>query len=331
MGRRLLLALSLGVSSTTLLHVLDQHIRTSIERTGRTGYELYVLFIDKSSISIDENNNLSDLFGLWTGAYPRHSYYKISLEDVFLQELNTTEHGSSLPNLPHHIALPDSTASRSDHLRTLFSSLSSPSSKIDIVSVLQTRLIVAKAKELKCETVIWGDSTTRLAERTLTETAKGRGFSLPWQTSDGIMPHGITFLFPMRELFRRELHAFSMLTSPPLTPLIAESSQSSAVVASSKDTTIDDLMGQYFASVEENYPSIVANVVRTTNKLKPSPQPGLSTICSICNVHIAPGTDGLYGWGGNTQVATSTTRYSEMICYGCSRSILGSKLESSVS
>ncbi|RAL68532.1 hypothetical protein DID88_007259 [Monilinia fructigena] len=62
---------------------------------------------------------------------------------------------------------------------------------------------------------------------------------------------------------------FSSSTAP-LPDLVVYQEPPSHISASSKSTTIDDLMAQYFESVEENFPSIVANVVRTSSKLKPT-------------------------------------------------------------
>ncbi|KAI4124467.1 MAG: hypothetical protein LQ338_004785 [Usnochroma carphineum] len=128
-----------------------------------------------------------------------------------------------------------------------------------MIGILRSRLITSLAKELRCSSILYGDSTTRLAERTLSATAKGRGAAIPGLTSDGQSPHGIKIVYPMRELLRKEIAAYATMTDPPLTPLILED-RSRGTVASSKNSTIEELMGQYFESVEQNYPSIVANV-----------------------------------------------------------------------
>ncbi|KAL8916443.1 MAG: hypothetical protein Q9208_008509 [Pyrenodesmia sp. 3 TL-2023] len=134
-----------------------------------------------------------------------------------------------------------------------------------MISILRCRLITCLAEKHGCSGILYGDSTTRLAERTLSETAKGRGGSIPWLTADGQSPHAIKVVYPMRDLLRKEIAAYTAMTDPPLTPFILEGS-SPVVVPSSKNTTIEDLMSQYFDSVEQNYPSIVANVVRTSSE-----------------------------------------------------------------
>jgi cytoplasmic tRNA 2-thiolation protein 2 len=199
----------------------------------------------------------------------------------------------------------------------------SATSRADLITTLLTQLLVDVTKKGGCESILFGDSTTRLAEKTLTETAKGRGFSLPWQVSDGMSPYGIGFNYPLRDLLKKELVEFSSLTIPSLADLIIYPNSASYVSVSSKSITIDDLMVQYFESVEENYPSIVANVVRTSSKLKPLAT-GDTIACGLCGLPVTEGTDGIFGWGGDQNSHSRRVKqngHNNILCYGCSRSI----------
>ncbi|MCJ1247736.1 cytoplasmic tRNA 2-thiolation protein 2 [Trapelia coarctata] len=325
--RRLLLPLSLGVSSMTLLHVLDQQLRTQKERTSRTGYELHVLFVDDNMLE-RENAALNSLASA-EEKYPQHTYTAAPLSDVY-EYAYESETGGPMPleNLGEYAGQvpPDA---RSESLSAQLGLLPSATSRADMIGILRTRLIVGFAKRMDCESILWGDSTTRLAERTLAETAKGRGFSIPWQTADGLSPYGINFTFPMRDLLRKEIVTYSSLTNQPLTALLFEPANQFQVSASSKETTIDDLMAQYFDSVEQNYPSIVANVVRTSGRLLAALPSETSASCSICGLPVAHGAQGLYGWNGDQQVRRAIEDLgdagNEVVCYGCSRSVGSSK------
>jgi len=115
------------------------------------------------------------------------------------------------------------------------------------------------------------------------------------------------------------------LITPLLTGLIIYQESSSNISASSKDATIDDLMAQYFESVEKDYPSIVANVVRTSSKLQPFSLDE-TTDCGLCGLPVEEGTDGIYGWGGDQNSVSRVARaidQDSILCYGCSRSING--------
>ena len=321
----LLLPLSFGVSSIIMLHMLDQQFRIQLERINRTGYEIKVLFIDQCAV-IGQTEYEAHL-SLLKQRYPSHIYSVVSLENVFDYNINLEDELSNKATFGDNS--PSST--NLERMDCLLSSLPSATSRTDIINILRLRLIVAFAQQHGCDNIIWGDSTTRLAERTLSETAKGRGSSIPWLTADGISPYGIKFSYPMRDLLKKELIAYASMVLPPLSPLIMARKPPTYVSASSKDTTIDDLMNQYFESVEQNYPSIVANVVRTSNRLEqPSFEP-TACPCQICGLPTTKWSQGLHGWGGdqeNPSTALSadaaTVERDDRLCYGCARTIINS-------
>ena len=319
-ARKLLFPLSFGPSSASLLYILDQHLQGQYDRMNRAAYELIVVHIDLNLEAADRKQS-SELLDQYKSRFPRHTYSSLGLEDaLLLDNIDWTA-----LNMPEPLQN-DSKNTGMDKLQQLVGSMPSATSKTDVITTLLTRLLVDVAKRNGCESILFADSTTRLAEKTLTETAKGRGFSLPWQVSDGMSPYGIGFNYPLRDLLKKELVTFSSLTIPPLTDLIILQGPSSHISASSKLTTIDDLMAQYFQSVEENYPSIVANVVRTSSKLQPL-SGDETTACGLCGLPVAEGTDGIDGWGGDQNSASRASEQQDgkhkVLCYGCSRSING--------
>jgi cytoplasmic tRNA 2-thiolation protein 2 len=315
--KRLLLPLSFGPSSSSLLHILDFHLQGQHDKMNRCAYELYVVHIDLYLDSADRMTSAA-LLEKYKAQFPRHTYSSVGIEKALLLE------GIDWKSLK--IDIPGTATGKSgiETFEELIGSLPSATSKADIVTSLQSRLLVDVAKQNGCESILFGDSTTRLAEKTLTETAKGRGFSLPWQISDGISPLGVGFKYPLRDLLKKELVAFSCITRPSLADLVIHPQPLPHISASSKLTTIDDLMVQYFESVEEHYPSIVANVVRTSSKLKLLTGED-ETECGICGLPVAEGTDGIFGWGGdqNSHSRQIESDYHGVLCYGCSRSING--------
>jgi cytoplasmic tRNA 2-thiolation protein 2 len=318
-ARKFLFPISFGPSSTSLLHIVDQHLQGQYDRMNRAAYELIVVHID-SHVDAADRKGSSELLEKYKARFPRHTYSNLGLEEALL--LDGIDWKAW--NMPDP-TLNDPPNSRTERLQQLIGSMPSATSRTDVISTLLTRLLVDVAKRNGCESILFGDSTTRLAEKTLTETAKGRGFSLPWQVSDGISPYGIGFNYPLRDLLKKELVIFSSLTITPLTELIIFQEPSSHISASSKLTTIDDLMAQYFESVEENYPSIVANVVRTSSKLQPLAGDE-TTACGLCGLPVAEGTDGIFGWGADQNSVSGPARENGnhvVLCYGCSRSING--------
>ena len=328
--RKILLPLSFGTCSITLLHILDQQLRIQLERTNRTGYELHILFVDHASAS----GQLMDahFIDLIKNKYPLNMFSTLLLEDIFNYQFPPDELNAFSIIDTHEQSDVSEMKSNTERLKTFLASLPSITSQTDLVNVLRTRVIVEFAKANGCECIAWGDSATRLAEKTLSETAKGRGYSLPWQTCEGLSPYGVTFNFPMRDLLRKEIVTYSSMTYPPLEPLIVPQQAISQSSISSKNMTIDDLMGQYFGSVEENYPSIVANVVRTSSKLQTPGQSSESITCKICELPVDSQSQGLHGWGGNQEdiLNGSSTQKSSLpqdtvYCYGCARSVFNEK------
>lgn len=313
--RKILLPLSHGVSSTTLLHILDLHLNTQRTKTNRTGFAISVLCVGDGS----KDSAGAGRLGKVRERYPNHEYASLPLHDVF----RLLPEDASLRTLVPDMKIHESTTPQ-EQLASMIASLTSATARADVLSTLRTRLIVEYAKQTGCESILWGDSTTRLAEKTLAETAKGRGFSLPWQVSDGKSPFGINFHYPLRDVLKKELFSYVDLAEPALSALVYEPlSGATQASMSSKNTTIDDLMKQYFESVEENFPSIVSNVVRTTGKLEIPAGATSNPCCSLCGMPVPDGRFGIHGWGGDQRddVDDGSSVSSGSLCYGCTRSI----------
>lgn len=186
-----------------------------------------------------------------------------------------------------------------------------------------------------------GCTTTALAELALAEVAKGRGFSVPWQINDGpfpvsetlapsspasepdgAAPSTIHIYYPLRDVFRKEIHTYLSLCDPALTDLIVSSSSDSGSadpVISHKDLSIEETMTRYFESVEESYPAVVTNVVRTTGRLERAGA-GDGEACSVCSMAVDESGDAR--WKGEIG-AEAKAEGAPRLCYGCERSIHG--------
>ncbi|KAF8448368.1 hypothetical protein BGX38DRAFT_1189842, partial [Terfezia claveryi] len=257
------------VSSLTLLHILKEHMISQRTRVGRTGYELLVVWVDDSGISGDGPGSVrkKEIFmGLESHFGGEGS--GITVESVRLEDIYTYSQPQDTPTS-------SAEGTNLEKLRALISSLSSLSSKQDILTTLLTRLFIRLAIQHSSPAILFSHSTTRLAEKTLSETAKGRGYSVPWSTSDcpiplppSLSPHrNLQTIYPLRDLLKKELHTYLSLTPSLQLFHIPSSSSSSATpspqtlipTSTAKDTSIDSLMHKYFSQMEQTYPSIVAN------------------------------------------------------------------------
>lgn len=317
--RRLLIPLSLGVSSLALLHILDQHVRAQLEKSSRTPYTLHVLFVDESHFLTQPVTYTSEVEKL-KQRFPLHVFSIASLDEVYDYEIPDLDEIIMAGKLSDETHL----QSQKERLTAMLSSLSSATSRLDIINTLRRRLLMAFAQRHDCSGILFGDSTTRLAERTLSETAKGRGASLPWLTADGTLD-GLQINYPMRDLLKREIIQYLGFIEPSLALLAVNAETVQDAPVSSKDTTIDGLMSQYFASVEQNYPSIVANVVRTSGRLAASADLHRSTSCHMCGLPFESSSEAWAGDQGSLPLSANGDEArlngSRTLCYGCTRSI----------
>ncbi|KAI0406595.1 hypothetical protein F4802DRAFT_595952 [Xylaria palmicola] len=171
---------------------------------------------------------------------------------------------------------------------------------------------------------------------------------------------------PLREIFRKEIHTYLSIVrtaAGPLSDLFPDlslsphssssappsSSSSAAPVVSHRDLSLDDVVARYFVGVEASYPSVVANVVRTTGKLSRTlagagagagnsdeDEEDGARLCGLCGVRLDPRGDerwrgeigeadavGKDGDGDSDGDVLRNGRRRNRLCYGCERSIKG--------
>lgn len=306
---RLLLPVSLGVSSLVLLHILDTHRQERLDTNRLVGYDLHVLVIDPSTITT-KGSSFDTNFELMQKAFPAHTFSCIPFHSIF-------DYDPKMEDIMRDYAGPqfkdDKSLSSEDRLARFRGSISTATSQADIDTILLTRLVVAFAEKLGCESVLWGDSDTRLAAKALATVAKGRGASVTWQVSDGMSPSGLKFEYPLRDLYKTELLQYEAIC-PELSAMII-SGQTSSDNVLTKNLSIDELMLRYVQSQGAKYPGVMANVARTANKLESSTSSNAPT-CALCA--------GLLGnTSGNTGVTVANQTHdnqSSQFCYGCMRS-----------
>ncbi|KAH8895095.1 glycoside hydrolase [Thozetella sp. PMI_491] len=333
--RRFLVGLSFGVSSSVLVDLLHDTVARGRARGMRSSFEVHVVHVDSDPSLGDDDGvgspRTAETLGRYREKYPYFTFYSAPLASAL--RLRTVD-WSALPSL-------DKEKPASGQMQALFESLPSNTSKADILRLLTRNILLSRALSQSCHALLLGHSTTSLAELTLAETAKGRGFSLPWQVHDGPVPvlnypesegsasdgtrrgetaGNIPMYSPLRDLLRKELVTYSGLTSPPLTEVIPKDAERTGAVVSHKELSIEEVMSRYFAEVEQNYPSVVANVAKTTGKLD---RIEAEERCGLCNMLLDEQGDERWRGeiGDDDGVAGSV--WNLPLCYGCKRSIGG--------
>lgn len=137
---------------------------------------------------------------------------------------------------------------------------------------------------------------------------------------------------PLRDVLRKELVTFAGLTEPRLDDLLQDGNgqgdgngktNGKGAVVSHRDLSIEEVMTRYFAEVEESYPSVVANVARTTGKLVRvggEQKEGSGNWCGLCRMPLDE--EGDERWRGELGL-DSGARTKARLCYGCERSTVG--------
>jgi cytoplasmic tRNA 2-thiolation protein 2 len=283
-----LLPISFGISSVSLLHLLDSQLAIQRSKVSRSRYHLKILHIDEQILSSAHPNGTASLAAV-KERYP--------------------DAGEFLPVAPLSEACPD--------LRKTLSALPSATSREDMAGVLRARLIVAIAQREGCVGILWGDTTTRLADKVMASAAKGRGAQLPFAIGDGVVPPGeLMHYHPLRDVFKKELATFvTEITSPPLTELCTAWSptpkHSAAAATSARNITVGELLTQYFENMELQYPSTVSNVLRMGDRLKFA---GGDEMCRMCGLPVEAGGSGLTLGEEEEEVEEQ-----RKLCYGCMR------------
>lgn len=333
---RYLVGLSLGPSSAGLLHMVDKHWHNFQDNNPSSPYDVTVVHVD-TNLDAPQQSPATPMLEKYRTRFSHITLISVPITAVL--GLDTID-WSSLPPLQTDL---EPVA----QLRRLLQDLPSVTSRVDLLWLLVRHLLLHEALERGCHALLMGLTTTGMAELTLAETAKGRGYAISCQLSDGPFqitrfvrpPTGIeggtantnggketvelTFpvYYPMREIHRRELLQYNAASEVAMSELVLNTGPNlSGSVVSHKELSIEDVMSRYFAEVEESYPSIVTNVVRTTEKLnRPT-----GDACGLCGLPLdGQGDERWKGEIGEDPHETTQQSHAAGLCYGCERSIRG--------
>ena len=278
--------------------MLNENVEYQVSRGKNAPFELRVVHVSSAGLGggggCGNQKGRAEVEGTvqkLRERYPRFEFEVLGLEEVVgLGSVDWDALGlSDFSSTQQENDTTTGTTTKAERLRSLFENLPSTTSRTDLLRLFVRHLLISSARQSHSHALLLGSSTTALAELTLSETAKGRGFSLPWQINDGVLgvpsfspstssssEQQILIYHPLRDALRKELVTFTKLAGDPTpiadllpgaTDLTTTTTAAAAAVVSHKDLSIEEVMVRYFADVEENYPSIVANVARTTGKL----------------------------------------------------------------
>ncbi|PWY67165.1 hypothetical protein BO70DRAFT_345484 [Aspergillus heteromorphus CBS 117.55] len=309
---KLLLPLSYGVSSTVLLHMLHQQLEVLHSKShGPAGFEVLVLVVDPSTISATPLPD--DAFDRVQKTFPLCSFTQLPFHSIFALDPDVNEIMAQYARE----GFTDATGkSDEERLASFRASISTATSKTDVDRILLNRFIVAFAKKMECRGIVWGDSDSKLAAKTLANVAKGRGSAVTWQVCDGMSPFGLEYNFPLRDLFTVEVRTYAGLF-PELEAIIVHDTPPSENVLT-KNLSIDELMIRYVSTQGEKYPGVMLNVTRTASKLQSSATSAVGPQCAFCGAFTPTTSVGTSN--GAAEEEQPSDNLSPQFCYACARS-----------
>ncbi|KAK9448164.1 uncharacterized protein V1518DRAFT_419845 [Limtongia smithiae] len=278
---RVLLALSLSHASLALLDMLVSLVREQrVAHRGAAGLDLVVAHVDEGADDREARRVMADIASAHGDVCECRV---VSLDEFYTRAAPSAirEFYHSASNIADYSFSPR-TATNPPTVSSILARIPDRTACRDIIDSIRTHLILSTAAEATCTTVLWGDTMTRLAEKTLSMTAKGRGDALPRLLADGLRRTAdgpeLVHIYPLREVLRSEAETYASVCD--MTPYLLSTNLAPASSVL-RMMTIDDITRTYFRDIEAAFPSIVSTVVRTAAKLA-DPRVDGGRYCAIC-------------------------------------------------
>lgn len=264
---RVLLALSLGSSSLSLLDMLGTLLQEqNAGHKGRQGFDLVVLHVGEPKAF----NELAK----------RYEPVDIEFLNVSYEEFSIDKTGMKL-----HVDPAFSVSAVKSHTPSIDEILAKTGKSLreDLKQLILKDIVTKTAVAKKCGTILFGHSLTRIANEVLLLVVKGRGSDVSREISnrtevcDGLEIHVV---YPLRDISQLEVDHYVSFNN---LDLFKDEEKPSQIV---QNTTVQNLVKQYFENLDATGYATTANtVVRTAEKLA---EPALETtsVCKICSKEI---------------------------------------------
>ncbi|KAK8865669.1 hypothetical protein IAR55_000814 [Kwoniella newhampshirensis] len=364
-----LIALSSGAGSTVMLDQLLS--RSYVGRgdgasTDKTRGEKepvwgkgWVVYVEFAGALEGVEDRLDEIKGWVEGLNKGLGWVGIRAEDVFDGDLKdrlrrlagvVTEDGKQEdirrgiavdlkdPELPL-FPLPSSSASSAkplDHLRSLLASLPPPSRPALLSNILSSLLTFVSQTIPNISHLLLGETSTRQAQRLISGTASGRGWSLPLDLASARKDDGgLVRLKPMKDISVKEAAVYCRLKG--LDGFTRNDRRwDAAGPAGKRDargkggvTSLEMLTEQFIAGLSVSHPSTVSTINRTGDKLVFPGQANDSPTCPVCQLPVDPSALEWKSRSALTSLLTKTnppslsdpkdssTPLAPLLCYAC--------------
>ncbi|KAJ3081706.1 Cytoplasmic tRNA 2-thiolation protein 2 [Quaeritorhiza haematococci] len=255
-GDKIMIACSGGPSSRTLLHAVHDFHNVSARQRQKFS-EIIVCHIDESCLlnpSSSASTSASSTLSTEVEEVVRGYGFKlvsVPLENVFDDSNSESVRG-------------EEKSVKVERLRKCLEAISKMSSKEDSVNHFKMQLLVKAARENGCRGLFVGDNATRIAIKAISQTSKGRGYSMPLDIgNEAAWFTDVTILRPLKEVLSKEIGIFNHYQSIQIHP----AATTSVTTKMPAKASIDRLTEEFIVGLQRDYPSTINTIVRTISKV----------------------------------------------------------------
>lgn len=299
-GSRILVPLSFGSSSIVMLDVLNDTLTEQREmHRGKTGFRIDVLVCYLKDDLEELKRKMEAL--MTVKLRDNKNSVKVHLVDIesFMNSPDFTR--IHLQDSTYMVRNASVSANEAQSVKKLLSSCSNRSAREDLLNIIKTAIIKRFGVQGGYKAILWGHSTTRLADEIMSLVVKGRASQIANALNDSEedFEYGepLRNLHPMRDILLSEIDAYCFVSD--LTQYLHKYDPQDTLLVNkipvapdaqppraklTKNMTINELARQYFDGIEGSYSNVISTVVRTGAKLD-DPENSLKSKvrCGICN------------------------------------------------
>ncbi|QPG76884.1 hypothetical protein FOA43_004278 [Brettanomyces nanus] len=277
---KIMIPLRFTTSSLVLLDILLNWLDEQLSMSPRAhiGFDLVVLAMNSFQSLSWTTEKVSQLEEKYGGAKEMQRLH-VSMEIVDLDEMvrkNTQIREVYLRNYTSFCA---KGLQKVGSLHEMVGQITDKSLQEDFLLVLEEDVIVKRCIANRCSCLVFSDSMSELAVSVLGLTARGRGEKISEKLGgDMVKETSIESLYPLRDVLGTEVKRYAELCD--LTSFVVPRESKGKSV---KNKTINELVEEYFESVEPEYPEVVSTVVKAGSKLTRKTCVSDPLRCSLCD------------------------------------------------
>jgi cytoplasmic tRNA 2-thiolation protein 2 len=198
----------------------------------------------------------------------------VRLEQIFEKETGIL----TKANEQHHLSEIDKNYSTGEMLLDSLEAASSFSSKEDLIQYYTTLALELEARRLGCNMIMYGDNSTLLAIKTISNTSKGRGISLHLELAiENLDPVAqILHVKPLRDILGKEIGIFNQYRE------VNSFLHPNITTGMHKKASIERMTAEFILELENEFPSTVSTITRTAFKIPPFFK-DVQPLCILCH------------------------------------------------